>query len=656
MLKIMKPFYYLKIFFAVFLFTSLFSLSHSLVYADGYETIMSASSTGVDNYVRRIGIQQDNKIIIAGYIAAYNGQSGTNVHNFIRLNENGTHDDTYYMAHFGGLDREVYDLEVLPDDSIIMAGSFFEWPNHTPLGGIVKLNAGGLSVDLNGLNPRFDGAVNALDIDSSGNIYAVGNFTTYGGVTKKGFARLDSDGVLDTAYTSGTGFEKEGGSMYISDISLDSNGDPYMVGNFDAFNGTSTTAKIIKLNSDGIDTNFSAGTGFDTIPTLVQVDPNGKIIVKGEFTTYKGQSVPNIVRLNADGSIDSTFDAGTGFTGGSLSAVNKIIFQDDDKIIMVGDFAEYDENSSPKIVRLNTDGSYDETFAVGTGFNAEVYDAVFDMNGDLIIAGFFSEFNGETANRIARLSLDSDSPILDAFTSDTPDGTYTVDDEIEVTATFSEDLKVGSTMNVRLNTGNDLILDSIDGSNLSGTYIVQEGDSAMPLAIMSVNSINVSDTKNNIKTTVIESFTDLSSTKNIIVDAVLEPASEDVVDELPSNRRGRSGSSRRVIASSVPTSNSPVATSNPTPSTGNADLQSISNNPRDLELNATGDDVKLLQQFLNSQGFAINTSGQVGSAGYETTYFGTLTQQALIKFQQAHNITPSMGYFGPKTRAFIKGL
>ncbi len=90
--------------------------------------------------------------------------------------------------------------------------------------------------------------------------------------------------------------------------------------------------------------------------------------------------------------------------------------------------------------------------------------------------------------------------------------------------------------------------------------------------------------------------------------------------------------------------------------TSSAPTLPISNNPRDLELNSTGDDVKALQQFLNSQGFLINANGLPGSTGNETTYFGNLTKQALIKFQQANNITPSLGYYGPKTKAFIKTL
>jgi len=73
---------------------------------------------------------------------------------------------------------------------------------------------------------------------------------------------------------------------------------------------------------------------------------------------------------------------------------------------------------------------------------------------------------------------------------------------------------------------------------------------------------------------------------------------------------------------------------------------------RDLTMGSKGDDVKALQQFLNSQGFAVASTG-AGSPGNETTYFGSLTRAALAKYQAAHGITPSVGYFGPKTRAYV---
>lgn len=72
---------------------------------------------------------------------------------------------------------------------------------------------------------------------------------------------------------------------------------------------------------------------------------------------------------------------------------------------------------------------------------------------------------------------------------------------------------------------------------------------------------------------------------------------------------------------------------------------------RNLELGMSGEDVKELQKYLNKNGFLIDTEG-VGSPGQESLYFGELTKQALIKFQQANNL-PAFGFFGPLTRSLI---
>ena len=71
---------------------------------------------------------------------------------------------------------------------------------------------------------------------------------------------------------------------------------------------------------------------------------------------------------------------------------------------------------------------------------------------------------------------------------------------------------------------------------------------------------------------------------------------------------------------------------------------------RDLKLGSTGADVKALQIYLNAHGFTVAASGP-GSSGSETTYFGSATQTALIKFQSARSVFPAAGYFGPLTRA-----
>ena len=76
---------------------------------------------------------------------------------------------------------------------------------------------------------------------------------------------------------------------------------------------------------------------------------------------------------------------------------------------------------------------------------------------------------------------------------------------------------------------------------------------------------------------------------------------------------------------------------------------------KDLTLGSKGNDVKALQQFLNANGYQVAASG-AGSAGNETTYFGSLTKAALAKYQAAVGISPTAGYFGAKTRAYLASV
>jgi surface protein len=94
-----------------------------------------------------------------------------------------------------------------------------------------------------------------------------------------------------------------------------------------------------------------------------------------------------------------------------------------------------------------------------------------------------------------------------------------------------------------------------------------------------------------------------------------------------------------------------LSQTSPTPSSSN----NTYNFTRDLETGMEGEDVKLLQQFLNNNGYTLTTEGP-GSPGNETTRFGALTRQALIRFQQANNITPAQGYFGSVTRGVVNSL
>jgi len=90
-----------------------------------------------------------------------------------------------------------------------------------------------------------------------------------------------------------------------------------------------------------------------------------------------------------------------------------------------------------------------------------------------------------------------------------------------------------------------------------------------------------------------------------------------------------------------------IVQSQPTPPTHSSFV-------RNLTLGMTGEDVRSLQQFLNTHGFTVSSTG-AGSPGQETAYFGPATQRALIRYQVAHTITPALGYFGPLTRTSLSG-
>ena len=89
-----------------------------------------------------------------------------------------------------------------------------------------------------------------------------------------------------------------------------------------------------------------------------------KIIVGGEFTEYNGYPAKGLIRLNLDGSIDYSFDIGLGFyynTG--KGRVEDMLFQPDGKLLIIGSFDYFNSNNSPdNIVRVNTNGTYDRWF------------------------------------------------------------------------------------------------------------------------------------------------------------------------------------------------------------------------------------------------------------------------------------------------------
>jgi hypothetical protein len=188
----------------------------------------------------------------------------------------------------------------------------------------------------------------------------------------------------------------------------DGSGDIYVGGDFTTYNGAGSN-NIIRLNADGsADTAFVIGTGFNNGVRAIAPagDGSGDIYVGGTFTAYNGAGSNNIIRLNADGLADTAFVIGTGFNF-SVFAIAPAGDGSGD-IYVGGFFIAYNGAGSNRIIRLNTDGSADTAFAIGTGFNNGVRAIVpaGDGSGDIYVGGEFTTYSTFLTDRIARLAID----------------------------------------------------------------------------------------------------------------------------------------------------------------------------------------------------------------------------------------------------------
>ncbi|MFA6258943.1 MAG: delta-60 repeat domain-containing protein, partial [Candidatus Paceibacterota bacterium] len=262
---------------------------------------------------------------------------------------------------------------------------------------IARLNSdGSLDTSFN-IGTGFESTVIPITIQNDGKILVGGGFTNYNGTSINRIARLNSDGSLDTSFNIGTGF-----NAYSRSIVVQNDGKILVGGQFNSYNSTIVN-RIARLNSDGsLDTSFNIGSGFNSTVFSIATQSDGKILVGGVFTNYNGTSINRIARLNSDGSLDTSFNIGTGFNAYPRS----IVVQNDGKILVGGQFINYNSTIVNRIARLNSDGSLDTSFNTGTGFDTHVFSLSAQSDGKILAGGNFSNYNSIPTGYIARLNSD----------------------------------------------------------------------------------------------------------------------------------------------------------------------------------------------------------------------------------------------------------
>ncbi len=325
----------------------------------------------------------------------------------------------------------VYSVAVQADGKILLGGGFSSI-GGTARNRVARLNSDG-SLD-SGFNPDADNAVFSVAVQADGKILLGGLFTSVGGTARNLMARLNNDNApqslgapdpgkvqwlrggaapeveqvtFELSTNSGASWTPLGSGARIaggwerSGLSLPAsgslrargrttngyfNGGSGLIQQLDDFGPAGSVGAIYNPNLTGI------------IVYTTAVQPDGKTIIGGDFTSVGGTARNRMARLNSDGSLDS------GFNPNANNAVYSVAVQADGKILLGGDFTTVGGTTRNRVARLNSDGSLDP------GFNPNASNTVFSVavqaDGKILLGGDFTTVGGTARNRVARLNSD----------------------------------------------------------------------------------------------------------------------------------------------------------------------------------------------------------------------------------------------------------
>ena len=250
----------------------------------------------------------------------------------------------------------------------------------------ISLPAGSLDTTFSVLSAA-NAPVYALAQQLDGRLIMAGDFTLVGNVPRNRLARLKPDGILDPSFDIGPGADAP-----IRALALTGQGKLLVGGLFSTINGTNRS-RVARLSTDGtVDISFNPGSGADNPVFALAVQPNEKVLVGGSFNTFNNITRPGLVRLNTNGAVDATFNVGGGFNG----TVYAIAVQNDGKVLVGGDFVSFNGVARTNFVRLNADGSLDGSFNPALAINAPVRAILVEPDARFVIGGSFTNINGLT--------------------------------------------------------------------------------------------------------------------------------------------------------------------------------------------------------------------------------------------------------------------
>ncbi len=337
--------------------------------------------------ITAFAIQNDGKIVVGGNIDGYGSTAQRGV---FRLNPDGSLDTSFTNANLS----DIEDIKVLPDNKILVAGR----------SGVAKLNSDGTLMDQTG---QIDLIID-MEVLPDGKIY----------VSSRGnnaLRRLNADLTFDLSFTTVTA-DAGANPDIIYSIKVLANEQLIVSGTFDSLNGVNL-GRIAKINSDGsLDLSFNLnGAGADHNINSANIKSNGKIIISGRFTEFNGQAVNSLIQLNADGTIDNSFQ--TPELNGFLSFTSFLNSNEDILLNLFSSIFQTNVALRNFFIKVQSNGMINSSFDVKLTRDGIVHKIKQVSNGKIYIAGLFRYANELESWSIARLNLDGsvDPTFVSAF-------------------------------------------------------------------------------------------------------------------------------------------------------------------------------------------------------------------------------------------------
>ena len=400
------------------------------------------TGTGLSSSARAVAVLSDGRIAVSSWSSQYNGSN--NAYLFV-LNSAGFLDSTYasvsqpngpayvlvprsggrllaggYFSNVGGTEcsglvayttagavaarsaagfRQLGSVAAMAPAAggkLIVGGSFSH-VDGAPRSNIARLNADGTLDTGLGTVGGPSGGLYALAVQGDGKIVAGGWFSMSHNVQRNYIARINSDGTLDTTFTPGSGFNSG-----VQSLAVLPDGRIAAAGSFSSFNGVARNNLALLGSTGALDLGFNPGTGFNGSPQALVAQPDGRLVASGYFTSFNGVARNRLARINLDGTLDATFDPGTGLDGNGASA---LAFSVDGLLVASGNFFSYNGVSRSGVVRIGAGGALDTTFNPGTGTGGGSNAVLLEINGRAVVGGFFTSYNGTARKYLARAQV-----------------------------------------------------------------------------------------------------------------------------------------------------------------------------------------------------------------------------------------------------------